>query len=150
MGSWHCRYETSSSPYGSNVSSHSSQNMTICGFSTDSPTQHGKLLKSGIKEIFPIDTLGLSPQNQQSLLIELIFSCFPGLFQLQDGGEKAFSKRNAKNARRLGRDAATAPFPKSRASYFPSARFNTSPLYSDYTIIESLFSTIPYSHNAKA
>ena len=43
-------------------------------------------------------------------------------------------KRNAKNARGLGRDravflAATAPFPKSRASYFRSARFNTSPLY---------------------
>ena len=38
-------------------------------------------------------------------------------------------KRNAKNARRLGRD--TAPFPKSRASYFRFrfARFNTSALY---------------------
>ena len=41
-------------------------------------------------------------------------------------------KRNAKNARGLGRDifpAATAPFPKSRASYFRFARFNMSPPY---------------------
>ena len=43
-------------------------------------------------------------------------------------------KRNAKNARGLGRDrpifpAATAPFPKSCASYFRFARFNTLPLY---------------------
>ena len=40
--------------------------------------------------------------------------------------------RNAKNARGLGRDifpAATAPFPKSCASYFGFARFNTFPLY---------------------
>ena len=40
--------------------------------------------------------------------------------------------RNAKNARGLGRDispAATAPFPKSCASYFRFARFNTFPLY---------------------
>ena len=40
-------------------------------------------------------------------------------------------KRNAKNARGLGRDiflAATAPFPKSRPSYFRFARFNTSAL----------------------
>ena len=44
-------------------------------------------------------------------------------------------KRNAKNAR--GLPAATAPFPKSRASYFRFARFNTSALY--YTILyESL------------
>ena len=35
--------------------------------------------------------------------------------------------RNAKNARGLGRD--TAPFPKSCASYFRFARFNTFPLY---------------------
>ena len=47
--------------------------------------------------------------------------------------------RKAKNARGLGRDraaaaspifpAATAPFPKSCASYFRFARFNTFPLY---------------------
>ena len=36
-------------------------------------------------------------------------------------------KGNAKNARGLGRD--TAPFPKSCASYFRFARFNTFPLY---------------------
>ena len=59
----------------------------------------------------------------------------------QDSGEKSFSqskgvKRNARNARGLGGDralspifpAATAPFPKSRGSYFRSVRFNTSPL----------------------
>ena len=44
-------------------------------------------------------------------------------------------KRNAKNARGLGRDraaifpAATAPFPKSCTSYFRFARFNMFPLY---------------------
>ena len=52
-------------------------------------------------------------------------------------------RKKAKNARGLGRDraapclspapahfpAATTPFPKSRASYFRFARFNTSPLY---------------------
>ena len=38
--------------------------------------------------------------------------------------------RKAKNERGLGRDrAATAPFPKSCASYFRFARFNTFPLY---------------------
>ena len=45
--------------------------------------------------------------------------------------------RKAKNARGLGRDravspifpAATAPFPKSCASYFHLVRFNTFPLY---------------------
>ena len=41
-------------------------------------------------------------------------------------------KKDAKNARGMGRDifpAATAPFPKSCASYFRFARFNTFPLY---------------------
>ena len=42
--------------------------------------------------------------------------------RLRDGGGKSFSKRNAKNA-------ATAPFPKSCASYFRFARFNMFPLY---------------------
>ena len=40
--------------------------------------------------------------------------------------------RSVKYARGLGRTiflAATAPFPKSRASYFRFARFNTSALY---------------------
>ena len=36
-------------------------------------------------------------------------------------------KRNAKNARGLGRDRAAVP--KTRASYFRFARFNTSALY---------------------
>ena len=39
-------------------------------------------------------------------------------------------KRNAKNALGLGRDRAPPPpFPKSCASYFRFARFNTFPLY---------------------
>ena len=38
-------------------------------------------------------------------------------------------KRNAKNARGLIFPAATAPFPKSRASYSRFARFNTALLY---------------------
>ena len=51
--------------------------------------------------------------------------------RLRDGGGKSFSNiiRNAKNAQGLGRDSVTAPFPKSGASYFRFARFNTFPLY---------------------
>ena len=37
-------------------------------------------------------------------------------------------KRNAKNASGIFAAATAAPFPKSRASYFRFARFNTSPL----------------------
>ena len=37
-------------------------------------------------------------------------------------------KRNAKNASGIFPAATAAPFPKSRASYFRFARFNTSPL----------------------
>ena len=46
--------------------------------------------------------------------------------RLRDGGGKEMV---AKNARGRGRDSATAPFPKSGASYFRFARFNTFPLY---------------------
>ena len=42
--------------------------------------------------------------------------------RLRDSGEKAFSKKKCEKR-------ATAPFPKSRASYFRFARFNTSALY---------------------
>ena len=57
--------------------------------------------------------------------------------RLRDGGGKSSKLiRNAKNARGLGRDraalshfpAVTDPFPKSGASYFRFARFNTFPL----------------------
>ena len=45
---------------------------------------------------------------------------------LRDGGRSRSVKRNAKNARGLGRDTAvTAYFSKSRSSYFRFARFNT-------------------------
>ena len=48
--------------------------------------------------------------------------------RLRDGGKSRSVKRNAKNARELGRDTAvTAYFSKSCASYFRFARFNTSP-----------------------
>ena len=58
--------------------------------------------------------------------------------RLRDGGEKSFSKKNyEKRARAVERQgnifpAATAPFRKSRESYFYFARFNTS----HYTIWE--------------
>ena len=96
-----------------------------------------------------------------------VFDLHLACSRLRDSGEKSFSvKRNAKNARGLGRDresepvrifltacsgipapdipsdwsivtvnispiflAATAPFPKSCASYFRFARFNRSALY---------------------
>ena len=46
---------------------------------------------------------------------------------VRDGGGKSFS--NKKCEKRAGAAAATAPFPKSCASYFCFARFNTFPLY---------------------
>ena len=52
------------------------------------------------------------------------------LFQA-DSGEKSFSKKKCEKRAGAGerQGAATAPFPKSRASYFRFARFNMSPLY---------------------
>ena len=48
--------------------------------------------------------------------------------RLRDGGKSRSVKRNAKNARELGRDTAvTAYFSKSGASYFRFVRFDTSP-----------------------
>ena len=48
--------------------------------------------------------------------------------RLRDGGKSRSVKRNAKNARELGRDTTvTAYFSKSCSSYFRFARFNTSP-----------------------
>ena len=57
--------------------------------------------------------------------------------RLRDSVKSRSVKRNAKNARGLGRDRAALshfsrrhpPFAKSRASYFRFARFNTSALY---------------------
>ena len=53
----------------------------------------------------------------------------------RDSGEKSFSKKKCEKRAGAGERqggiflAATAPFPKSRASYFRFARFNTSALY---------------------
>ena len=58
--------------------------------------------------------------------------------RLQHSGEKSFSKNECEKRAGAGKrqgaffpfsPAATTPFPKSRASYFHFARFNTSPLY---------------------
>ena len=51
--------------------------------------------------------------------------------RLRDSGEKSFSKKKCEKRAGAGerQGAATAPFPKSRASYFRFARFNMSPLY---------------------
>ena len=50
--------------------------------------------------------------------------------RLRNSGEKSFSKKKCeKRAGARERQGATAPFPKSRASYFRFARFNTSALY---------------------
>ena len=58
-------------------------------------------------------------------------------------------KRNAKNARGLGKDAATAPF-TSRARLIFALLVLTRPHYTVTILSESLFFTIPFSHNAKA
>ena len=53
----------------------------------------------------------------------------------RDSGEKSFSKKKCEKCAGAGERlspiflTATAPFPKSRASYFRFARFNTSALY---------------------
>ena len=54
--------------------------------------------------------------------------------RLRDGGGKSFSNKKSKKRAGAGErqgvfPAATAPFPKSRASFFCFARFNTFPLY---------------------
>ena len=55
----------------------------------------------------------------------------PGLAcsRLRESGEKSFSKRKCEQRAGAEERAATAPFPKSRSSYFRFARFNTSALY---------------------
>ena len=52
------------------------------------------------------------------------FGAFLACSRLRDGGGKSFSNKKCEK-----RAAATAPFPKSCASYFRFARFNTFPLY---------------------
>ena len=50
--------------------------------------------------------------------------------RLRDGGGKSFSNKKCEERAGAGeRQGCTAPFPKSCASYFRFARFNTSPLY---------------------
>ena len=52
--------------------------------------------------------------------------------RLRDSGEKSFSNKKCEKLAGAGErqgGAATAPFPKSRPSYFRFARFNTSALY---------------------
>ena len=55
--------------------------------------------------------------------------------RLRDSGEKSFSEKKCEKRAGAGErlspifPAATAPFAKSRASYFRFARFNTSALY---------------------
>ena len=61
-------------------------------------------------------------------------TCLLACSRLRDGGEKSFSKKKCEKRAGAGKrhpifPAATAPFHKSRASYFRSARFNTSALY---------------------
>ena len=81
-----------------------------------------------------------TPENVQwrriSLDTRVDFLGDHSLFQAPRSWWKSRSvKRNAKNLLGLGRDraaifpAATAPFPKSCASYFRFVRFNTFPLY---------------------
>ena len=71
--------------------------------------------------------------GQSTALCSLLSLCFKmalACSRLQDMVKRRSVKRcqkKCKNARALGRDRAL--FPESRASYFRSARFNTSPLY---------------------
>ena len=62
--------------------------------------------------------------------------------RLQDSGEKSFSKKKCE--KREG--AATAHFPKSRASYFRFARFNTSPL--SLSLAQAIWRVVPYRYGS--
>ena len=61
------------------------------------------------------------------LIPQIYTVCTVACSRLRDDGGKLFS--NKKCEKRAGAAAATAPFPKSCASYFCFARFNTFPLY---------------------
>ena len=64
--------------------------------------------------------------NELEIPVEMVLTSLKQLAcsRLRDGGGKSFSNKKCKK-----RAAATAPFPKSCASYFRFARFNTFPLY---------------------
>ena len=101
------------------------------------------------KQLYPTKRGKKTYQLERIIAKKIIFSkkmeCLLLLMELQPvpGSKMVVKSRsvksNAKNARGLGRDraaepvsifpTATASFPKSRASYFRFARFNTSPLY---------------------
>ena len=59
------------------------------------------------------------------------FALWIACSRLRDSGERSFSKKKCEKRAGGGEIflAATAPFPKSRASYFRFARFNMSALY---------------------
>ena len=62
----------------------------------------------------------------KELLLELPKKCeHLACSRLRDGGGKSFSNKKCKKRAGAGDPAATAPFPKSCASYFRFARFNT-------------------------
>ena len=74
------------------------------------------------------------PDNQQEYYKPTIYRTGAAVAcsRLRDGGGKSFSNKKCEKRAGLGRDifpAATAPFPKSCASYFRFTRFNTFPLY---------------------
>ena len=66
--------------------------------------------------------------RKDNLLAPFLLACS----RLRDGGEKSFSNKKCEKRAGAGERqgaTATAPFPKSCASYFRFARFNTFPLY---------------------
>ena len=66
-----------------------------------------------------------------NLSIEKGFLPIVACSRLRDSGAKSFSKKKCKKRAGAGERflGSTAPFPKSRASYFRFARFNTSAIY---------------------
>ena len=76
--------------------------------------------------------------NQKICESKVLFIGLLACSRLRDSGEKSFSKKKCEKRAGAGERqghffpiflAATAPFLKSRASYFRFARFNTSALY---------------------
>ena len=68
--------------------------------------------------------------NQKICESKVLFIGLLACSRLRDSGEKSFSKKKCEKRAGAGeRQGATALFPKSRASYFRFARFNTSALY---------------------
>ena len=87
-----------------------------------------------------MQVLGLcGRQDRDRFLVCEVWPLLP-CSRLRDSGEKSFSKKKCEKLAGAGERqgggalspiflAATAPFPKSRPSYFRFARFNTSALY---------------------